>query len=190
MMNQEVAYYIAQGISVATAVIAILSVQLKNMKGILVTQLIGNFLASSTYFLLGGFTGAGVSIIAVVQTVIMYLYNVKDKKPHVAVTVAFISAYVLNAALTYSSAFDILPAVAAVCYALSVVQTKPMAFRFFNIWNPLCWIFYDVYKGAHVNFLTHLGIFISVVIACVRLDGFFGLLNKKQKQHIKEKENE
>ncbi len=180
-MNPEVAFYIAQGISVITAIIAILSVQLKNMKGILVTQLIGNSMAASTYFLLGGFTGAGVSIIAVVQTVVMYFYNVKDKKPHLAVTLAFIAAYILNAALTFSSIFDIFPAIAAVCFALAVAQTKPVAFRFFSIWNPLCWIVYDVYAKAPVNLLTHMGVLISVLVACVRLDGFFGLLNKNSK---------
>jgi hypothetical protein len=54
-MNPELLPYIVNGISVITAVIAVLSVQLKNMKGILATQLIGNTLAASTYFLMGGF---------------------------------------------------------------------------------------------------------------------------------------
>lgn len=136
--------------------------------------------------MLGGFSGAGVSIIAVVQTVVMYLYNVKNKKPHLAVTVMFICVYVLNAALTFSSAFDIFPEISATCYALAVVQTKPMAFRFFSIWNPLCWMIYDVYSHAQVNLLMHLGIFISVMVACVRLDGFFGILKKNKR---KDKDN-
>ena len=38
---------------------------------------------------------------------------------------------------------------------------------------------YDVYTHAYGNLLMHLGIFISVMIACVRLDGFFGLIKKK-----------
>ena len=183
MIDPEVAFYIAQGISVVTAVIAILSVQLKNMKGILVTQIIGNSLVASTYFLLGRFTGAGVSIIAVVQTVVMYFYNAKDKKPHIPVTIAFIAAYVLNAVLTFSSVFDIFPAISAVCFALAVAQTKPIRFRFFSIWNPLCWTVYDVYAKAPVNLLMHLGILISVLVACVRLDGFFGLMKKRNSKN-------
>lgn len=183
IMNPTIAFYIAQGISIITAAIAILSVQLKNMKAILVTQIIGNSLAASTYFLLGGFTGAGVSIIAVIQTVVMYFYNVNNTKPHVPVTVAFILAYVTNAVLTFGSIFDIFPAIAAVCFALSVAQTKPMAFRFFSIWNPLSWTVYDIYSRAYGNLLMHLGIFISVIIACVRYDGFFGLIKKNNKNN-------
>ncbi len=178
-MTSEIAFYIAQGISVITAIIAIMSAQLKNMKAILVTQIIGNSLASSTYFLLGGFSGAGISIIAVLQTVVMYFYNVNDKKPHIPVTAAFILAYVVNAVLTFGSIFDIFPAIAAICFALAVAQTKSMNYRFFSIWNPLCWLVYDVYTHAYGNLLMHLGIFISVMIACVRLDGFFGLIKKK-----------
>ena len=183
-MNPEIVFYIAQGISVITAAIAILSAQLKNMKGILITQIIGNSLAASTYFLLGGFSGAGISIIAVLQTVVMYFYNVKDKKPHIPVTVAFILAYLVNAAFTFGSIFDIFPAIAAVCFALAVAQTKSMNYRFFSIWNPLCWMVYDVYAQAYGNLLMHLGIFISVIIACIRLDGFFGLIkNNNKKTH-------
>ena len=181
-MNPELLPYIVNGISIITAVIAILSVQLKNMKGILATQLIGNSLAASTYFLMGGFTGAGVSIIAVVQTVVMYFYSLKDKKPHVPVTIAFIAAYVINSVLTFSSIFDIFPAISAICYALAVAQIKPIRFRFFSIWNPFCWMFYDVHAQLPINFLMHLGIFISVIVACIRLDGFFGLIPKFKKE--------
>lgn len=182
-MNPETVFYIAQGVSVVTAVIAILSAQLKNMKGILITQIIGNSLAASTYFLLGGFTGASVSIIATLQTVVMYFYNIKDKKPHIPVTLAFILAYVVNAVLTFGTLFDIFPAIAAVCFALAVAQTKPMIYRFFCIWNPLCWLVYDIYTHAYGTLLMHLGIFISVMIACFRLDGFFGLIKKKNKNN-------
>ena len=182
-MNPEILPYVVNGISVITAIIAILSVQLKGMRGILVTQIIGNTLAASTYFLVGRFTGAGVSIIAVVQTVVMYFYNMKDKKPHRIVTLAFIAAYIINAALTLLTVFDIFPAISAVCYALAVAQIKPVRFRFFSIWNPLCWMIYDVYAKLPVNFLMHLGIFISVIVACVRLDGFFGLIPKTKKEN-------
>ena len=41
-------FYIAQGISIVTALVAILSMQLKNMKSILVFQITANLLAAST----------------------------------------------------------------------------------------------------------------------------------------------
>lgn len=190
-MDFDVAFYIAQAISIITAVVAILSVQLKGMKAILITQIIGNSLASSTYFLLGGFSGALVSLIAVVQTVVMYFYNVREVKPHISVTAAFILAYIVNSLITFSSILDIFPAIAATCFALSVSQRKPILFRFFSIWNPLSWLIYDFYARAYGNMLMHFGIFISIIIACIRYDGFFGLIKiNKEKLKTTHKEGE
>lgn len=182
-MDNETAFYIAQGISVFTALLAMLSVQLKGMKQILITQIGANLLAAVTYFLLGGLSGAMISIVAVVHALIMYFYNLGGKKPHFAVTGAFILVYVLNSALTFKSAFDILPAAAAVCFALALAQTRPVIFRFFSFWNPLLWIIYDGHTLAYGNLLTHMGIFISVVVACVRYDGFFGLFKRKKEKN-------
>ena len=74
-------FYIAQGISIVTALVAILSMQLKNMKSILIFQITANLLAASTYFLLGGFSGAGISLIAIIQLIVMFFYNKKNIKP-------------------------------------------------------------------------------------------------------------
>ena len=75
-------FYVAQGISILTAIVAIMSMQLKSMKGILISQIIANLLASSTYFVLGSFSGAGISLIAIIQLVVVYIYDKKNVKPH------------------------------------------------------------------------------------------------------------
>ena len=56
-------FYIAQGISIVTALVAILSMQLKNMKSILIFQITANLLAASTYFLLDIFSGAYINVL-------------------------------------------------------------------------------------------------------------------------------
>ena len=55
----NMAFYLAQGISVLTALTAMVMMQFKSMKKILAGQIIANLLTASTYFLLGGFSGAG-----------------------------------------------------------------------------------------------------------------------------------
>lgn len=177
-MDFDVVFYIAQGISVLNAFVATFSAQLKNMKTILAAQIIMNLLAAVTCFLLGGFSGVGISIIAVVQTIVMYFYSMKDKKPHVAVTALFVVVYILNSVITFSSIFDIFPTLAAVSFALSVAQRSSKAYRLVGIWNPLFWLVYDVYIDAYANIVLHSCIFISMLIACIRLDGFFGLIKK------------
>jgi hypothetical protein len=169
-MDPQVAFWIAQSISVVTTLIAILCMQLKKMNMILLCQITSNFLAGLTYLLLGGISGLGISIIAVVQSVIMYFYGKKGKSPHPIVTVAFCASYFACSLLVYQSIFDILPAAAAVFFALSVAQKKPSNYRIFAAINPIFWIAYDIYTLAYVYILMHSGILISAVVGIIRLD--------------------
>ena len=166
-------FYIAQGISIVTALVAILSMQLKNMKSILIFQITANLLAASTYFLLGGFSGAGISLIAIIQLIVMFFYNKKNTKPPLIVIGIFIFLYVLYSILNFNTYLDLFPLLAALSFALGVAQTKPSIYRFYGLLNPLFWLVYDIFSGAYINVLMRIGIFTSALIAKIRLDGIF-----------------
>jgi len=174
--------YIAQIISILTAVVAILSMQMKTMKSILITQITANLLASSTYFLLDGFSGAGISLIAIIQLIVMFIYNKNNRSPHLLVIIGFIIAYVTYSIFILKGFIDIFPALAAICFALGIAQKNPTIFRFWGLLNPLCWLVYDIYTMAYVSSLMRLGIFISALIAMIRLDGLFKTKNKQSKE--------
>ena len=184
-MDPKIAFFAAQGISVLTGVLAIAMMQFKNMKLILMFQIIVNTTALTNYFLLGGDTGVFVSVLAIVQSVVMYLYNRNGKRPHVAVIVLFILAYgacsAYNIAVT-RSAMELLPACAAICFSVSLVQEKPSVFRIWGALNPSCWLGYDLYTSSYVMFCVHLGILTSSVSAMIRLDGF--MRRKKEDKEI------
>ena len=169
-MNPQIAFWIAQSISVVTTIIAILCMQLKKMNIILIFQIAANALAGMTYFFLDGKSGLGISILAVVQTVVMYFYGKKEKTPHWAVTLAFCASYVGYSLIVYQNVFDLLPAAAAIFFALSVAQKKPSYYRIFAAINPLFWIMYDIHTLAYVYILMHSEIFISAVLGIIRLD--------------------
>ena len=182
-MNPQVVFYIAQGISVITGIFAIIMMQLKNMKTILLFQIIVNATALSNYFLLGGNTGVFISVLAIVQSVAMYLYNLKQRAPHLAVIIAFILAYAAasayNIAIT-KSLIELLPAFAAICFSISLVQTRPVMFRVWGTLGPAFWLGYDVYTRSYVMFCVHLGITVASIVAMIRLDGLFRRGNLKK----------
>ena len=184
-MNEELAFYIAQGISVLTGVLAILTMQLKNMRTILFLQVVINLMASTNYLLLGGDSGAFISLLAILQSIVMFLYNKNEKKPQWWLTVAFVLGYwgisVYNI-ISSGEVMGILPAVAAFCFCMSLVQEKAWIFRVWGALNPAFWMPYDLVTRSYVMFFVHLGIFISTVVAMVRLDGFFGRIKKKEKR--------
>lgn len=166
-------FYIAQIISIFTAIIAILSMQMKTMKSILFTQITANLLASSTYFLLGGFSGAGISLIAIIQLIVMFFYNKNNKEPHKLVIGLFILAYIIYSIFNFKLFIDLFPLLAAIFFALGIAQKKPAVFRIYGALNPLCWLIYDLSTAAYINSLMRLGIFISCLIAMIKIDGLF-----------------
>ncbi len=163
-------FYIAQGISILTGIVAVVMMQFKDMKNILAGQILANLLTASTYLLLGGFSGAGICIIAIVQSVAMFLYSLKKIPPHKAVIAVFVVLYIACSAFYYQSPPDLFSALAAVCYAFSVVQTKSSLSRLWYLFNPLCWLIYDLFTKAYGNFLLHVVVFASTLLAILRND--------------------
>ena len=176
IMDPQVAFFIAQGISVITGIMAIVMMQLKSMRVILIFQILTNLFASSSYLFLDGKSGMLVSLLAVVCSVVMYFYNTKNRKPHLLVAALFIAAYVASAVystVTSSDPWELLPAFSATCFVLSLIQIKTSYFRIFATLNPIFWLPYDLHTASYVMFIVHFGILVSSVIGMIRLDGLF-----------------
>ena len=61
---------------------------------ILLGQITVNLLAASTFFLFGGLSGVRICFVAIVQTIVMFFYNRKNKLPHISITILFILLYI------------------------------------------------------------------------------------------------
>ena len=112
-------FYIKQGISILTALLAVVMMQFKSMKMILLGQITVNLLAASTFFLFGGLSGAGICFVAIIQTIVMFFYNRKNKLPHISVTILFILLYIGCSVYYYKSFVDIFSALAAIRHQMS-----------------------------------------------------------------------
>ena len=121
-------FYIAQGITILTALTVIVSMQMKSMRGILIGQILANLFSASTYFLLGGFSGAGICLLAIVQAVAMFLYEQKGKTPHLAVIITFIVLYITCSVIYYEKSKPLIKYL-PVCQCLPMT---PLAFKFFH----------------------------------------------------------
>lgn len=163
-------FYLAQGVSILIGIVAVVMMQFTSMKKILIGQIVANLLTALSYVLLGGLSGAGICIIAILQSVTMFFFNIKGIAPHKAVIAAFVLLYLGCSAYYYRSFIDLFSAASAICYAFSVVQTKPALSRLWYLFNPLFWLVYDIYTRAYGNFVIHLVIFVSTLFAILRND--------------------
>lgn len=163
-------FYIAQGIGIIIAVIAIASVQLKNLRKILICQIVVNTLSALNYTLLGGLSGAGVNLFAIVQTIWIYLFNIKNKPFPMTSSIGCMVVYLAISLFSFSGFPTVLSCTAALLYALSVMQTDAKKYRVFCLFNSLVWIGYDVYTCAYTTIFTHGFLVISILTAMYRLD--------------------
>ena len=180
-MDAQVAFWMAQGISIITGILAIVLKQMKEMKKILILEVVANSLATLNYVFVGGDSGWIVSGIAVLNAVVMLIYFLCNKKAPSFLVVVFLGIYITSSAVTLAVKGDfmeLLPALSAVCYSVSMMQKKPSHYRAWSVLNPVFWTVYDIYTTSYVMSIVHFGIFVSTLVAMIRLDSFLGLVKK------------
>ena len=157
-------------ISICNAVIAVFVMQMKTMKSILFGLITINVIGAVSFFLLEGYSAAWICTIGTIQCVVMSMYGQKGIKPHLPVIGLFMMAYIACSVIYYTSPVDILGALAALFFAISVTRTRPSVARIWNALNPITWMIYDICIGGYGQLVMHFVIFSSVAIAIVRLD--------------------
>lgn len=160
----------AQIIGILITVSSVIGMQFKDMKWVLMGQIVSNLLTALNLALLGGLSGAGICITATVHTVTVFLLKMKNRKFPAEMSIVFAAVYTLCSIAAYKSAFDILALVAALIYAMSVIQPRSSVCRIYLLINSLLWIIYDLSIGAYTTIITYVILITSIVIAMIRID--------------------
>jgi len=159
-----------QIVGVFVTIAAVISMQFKTMKSILAGQVVANLLLMLNCLLLSAWAGAGTGIIATVQTIVNYTFSARNKKIPVLLTVFFMILYVTSSFFTYKGIVDTLPLIAALIFAVAVMQEKASICRLLSLGNSALWLAYDICISAYTTTLTHGILLISVIVAIIRLD--------------------
>lgn len=160
-------YYIAQFIGILVAVGAVINLQLKKKKQMLVCSIIVNILSALNIFLLGE-TGSSVIIIlvAVVQIIFCLWHECKNTDVKLAEKLLFLVLYIGCGAIAYKRPLDLLSIVAAVFYMISMFQKKEQNVRLFLLVNMASWTVYDIVIKSTAVFAQIAGIISSVIALC------------------------
>jgi len=163
-------YILSQIFGFAAIFIGIISFQFKNMKSILISQLVCNGLSVLMYTLNGGTSGAAICIIAIVQSIVIYIFNVKNKETPVAVSLLFVLLYIIISYVTFNSARDFLSGGAALAFAVSLLQKSSGGYRTFMLSNVGLWIIYDITLSSWVSVIMRCVMLASIISAMIRID--------------------
>lgn len=171
-------------ISIATTVLAVLSLQGKRMAFILICQLIANALIVVQYSISGAFSGAWICSLAVVQLLVIYLFN-RAKRPFpIYLTVAFILGYAVITAINFTAAYDVLSGLAACTFALSVVQRSAAVCRVYMLVNSLLWLAFGIFSASYGAIPVYAVLIIVGIVSMIRLDRDFwrGVFARKSEE--------
>ncbi len=162
-------------ISLLTLLFAVVGIQFKNMKIIIISQLLSNGLLAAQCIIGGTLSSGGVVILATVQTVISFIFAYKKKKFPTWLTCVFILGFTAVALISFfspsipSTPFDFITMVAAWFFAIAMVQEKSWICRIFSTANLILWLIYDIIVLPY-NIITHVVIIVFNVIAILRND--------------------
>ena len=122
------------------------------------------------YILLGAFSGAFTNIIGIIRTI---MFKGKDKykllQSKLFLTIIII-IYITVGIITYDGITSIFPIVASILYSVVLWQDNVKNIRIGTSLMILSWIIYNLCVGAYVGALIEGILFISSIIAIVKLD--------------------
>ena len=168
------AFYLAQLAGGLSTITALLCVQAKEAKMLLLGQFVSNLLSAVCYGLLGSLSGAWVCILAAIQTLLISCVNKMEGKQREIyvrmIGVIFSAAFCLGTVWTYSYWPDIVSCICALLFVVTISQKKAGQMRTVMILSMSLWVVFDIAVGAYTSILTHGCTLASLLIARVRLD--------------------
>ena len=161
-------YYIGQALGILVTIGAILTMQIKNKKPMLIVSAIVNVLSALNILLLDKFnSGVIICLVAVFQIIFSLWHEKKGTEIPLVEKIIFLVLYVAGGVLGFEKPLDILSIIAAVLYMLAMVQKKEQHIRLFLLGNMATWTVYHTILGSTAVFAQLAGI-ISSLIALYR----------------------
>ena len=167
----EINFIIAQIFGFLCIVFNVLSMQMKRRRNIIFMLLCLSLFAALNFIFLGQFAGSYVSLFAILETAINYLFEKKQKPVPVYIVVFYIIANIILGLLSFNSLLDIIPIIAAIVFCLAILNKKESGIRKFMLLNQILWLFYDFSSGAYSLCISNILAIVSTVIALYRFDG-------------------
>ncbi len=163
-----------------TSLMVLISFQLKDMRYVLMCQIISNGTCAVGYLLAptSGLSGFAIFAVAILQCIVFFILRHKGVNEPKFAAYVFAAGYLACSLLTYKSPLDVFSAVAAQTCAFGLAQKSASFYRLLLLFNGILWLIYDLLLPAAITItLTHVITIASSFIGIVRLD----ILAKRKK---------
>jgi hypothetical protein len=143
--------------------ILVLSFYKKDTKTILVYQTTSNLIYFIHYLLLGGLTGAFISLMSVIRNIVFIKTKSKIIIP------IFILLYLIITIIFYESIYSILPMIANSCYLIFITFNTKKHLLIGEVMSATLWVIYSIFVLSYTEIITESILIVSNVIQLIRL---------------------
>lgn len=162
--------YISWILSITATILGIIEPFNKKMTGVLIFNLIGNFIVGINYPLSGSLSISGMAIclVACVQVFINFFFFTRKEieVPKWIIPVYLIVFYAVNL-LSFTQWYDLLVFGTSTCYVLSISQKSTRMYRILYCINSALWILYDFLAHSYSNLATHIALVVFTLVSMV-----------------------
>ena len=161
--------WIGEIIGAIAIVVSMLIYQQKSRAGLLVCKLISDVLWITHYILLGGFTGAAVTGVALVRGLVFFKSNPKDKNGK-WILLSFMGISILCTILTWKSVFSIFALLGSAISIISFWIGNPRLSRRLAFPVAVSMLIYGASNGSVTVIVNETLVMLSSVLGIVRYD--------------------
>ena len=166
-MNRFILSQIFGGLSALSMILS--SWQIKKKK-IYFFLTLDNVFCFTQYMLLQAYTGAFTNIIGLIR---LLLFNLKGRNKFFKTIWPLIIVIILYGAIgvvTYKDISSLFPTVASILYAIALYQDKEKIIRIATSMMLLCWLIYNLFVHAYIGAITEGIMFLSSLLAILKID--------------------
>lgn len=161
----KVIYYV---VSILSIFLYVMSVQFKEKKKILVTQIFASFCYLAVYIIKGAMSGVAVEILEELKDIFFIKYEEQDKKIPVFILVIFIILLVGVSVIFYDGILSLLPLVINIFLFVSTYFKNPNYIRWMMAICGILWGIYNIYVGAYIIVIGNILEIVSALVAIKR----------------------
>lgn len=163
-------FYVAQVFGVCGVIFSFLSMQMKSKKKIMIFLLLLNLSSALNFLFLDSLSGSLVSFLAVIETVINYLFDSKNQKIPIYIIAFYVVVNLILGFSTYQSLIDIFPIICALIFCATVCVKQESSIRKLMFANQCFWLVYDLTVKAYMFSVSNVLTIISIIISYFRFD--------------------
>ena len=155
-------------VSILSIFLYVMSVQFKEKRKILITQIGASLCYLIVYVIKGAWSGVAIEILEELKNVIFIKIEKHNKKIPIFVLAIFLLSLVIVSIIFYDGLFSLLPLAINLLLFTSTYFKNPKAIRYAMLFAGIMWAIYNISINAYIILIGNLLEVISAIISIIR----------------------